>query len=170
MVTCMLIQRKPAVTSHWILWEERGGVHMIILKIVSVCSLQVCAIPHIWPVFRKVCQHVWRQPVLTDILQAFSLTCIPQRGSPSATCKTESLFCHWSCFSVVLHDLWNRGVHANAMCLYTRPNEGSVCSAIYTIPTCPKATPFPWLVSSCLTNTIHKANQSNCPNNKNGTQ
>ena len=47
MVTCMLIQRKPAVTSRWILWEERGGVHMIILKIVSVCSLQVCAIPHI---------------------------------------------------------------------------------------------------------------------------
>lgn len=161
MVICMLIQRKPAVTSHWILWEESGGVHVIVLMCVSEWSLQVCAIPHIWPVFRKVCQHVWREPVLTDILQVFSLTCIPHRGSLSAT---------WSCFSVVLHDLWNRRAHVSAMCLCTRPNDGSVCSTNYIIPVCSKAKPFLWLVSSCFTNTIHNANQSNCPNNKNGTQ
>lgn len=61
----------------WILWEESGGVYEIVWLRVSDWRLQVCSIARSQPVSMKVCQHVWREPVLTD-LQAFSLMCIFQ--------------------------------------------------------------------------------------------
>lgn len=86
----------------------------------------------------KVCQHVWRETVLTDIVQVFSLTRIPQTDRVTVwkmqIKKKKILFSLSPHFSVVLYDLRRRRVHMTAaVCSCTRPNETNLCSTLYII-------------------------------------
>lgn len=52
-----------------------GGVYEIVWLRLSDWRLQVCSIARSQPASTKVCQHVWRGPVVAD-LQVFSLMCV----------------------------------------------------------------------------------------------
>lgn len=87
----------------------------------------------------KVCQHVWRETVLTDSVQVFSLTRIPQTDRVTVwkmQIKKEknspfSLFSH---FGVVLYDLQRRGVHMTAaVCVHKAKWNSSMFYPTYII-------------------------------------
>lgn len=59
---------------------------------------------------QKVCQHVWRELVLTPILQVFSLTCIPQAatdtsGKDAKIKKNPSACCHAPILSMMIYEM-----------------------------------------------------------------
>lgn len=141
---------------------------------VSDLSLQVCFIPHSRPVFMKVCQHVWREPVLTDIIQVFSLPCIPQTDrqteSLSGKCKfkkknSSTACCHALVLSCMIYEIGGFTWLLLYVCAQGQMELMHVLPYIYIIPVCSQVAPLLLLVLSSLTNMIHHAMQSNSSKN-----
>lgn len=126
---------------------ESGDIHVIVWMRVSDWPLQVCSIPHSRPVFTKVCQRVWREPIPTDMYTGvFPYMHSSERTeSLSGRCKNEQknsppARCH-AC--MIMYDLWNGRGHMTVMCLYTRPDETTVCfSPLKIIPVCSQVAPL----------------------------
>lgn len=142
---------------HWVLWGESGGIHVIVWMWVSDRAVQVCSIPCSRPVFMKVCQHVWRRPVLTDIIQVFSPTCIPPTDRIAVWKiqkwkKAPSACCH-AC--VLLWMIYEMGGGTWLVCVCARGQMILLYDLLYTGVDPSGSRSHLLLVLSCLTNRTH---------------